>query len=273
MAERATGAEGESAMPERPELTPDEVRRYQRHLVFPGIGEEGQRRLKGASVLVVGAGGLGSPVLIYLAGAGIGRIGVVDPDDVAISNLQRQIVHGTSTIGRPKVESTRERLRDLNPTVEVTVYHETFTPESGRRIVRGYDMVVDGTDNFAARYAINDVCLEAGTPYVYGAIFRFEGQVSVFCVDDGPCYRCVFPETPPPESVMTGEEAGILGVVPGTIGTLQATEVVKWIVGLGVGLVGRMLVYDAAGARFETIAVERNPLCPSCGVDRRVPHG
>jgi len=260
-------------MPDLPELTPDEVRRYQRHLVFPGIGEEGQRRLKAASVLVVGAGGLGSPILIYLAGAGIGRIGIVDPDEVAVSNLQRQIVHGTSTLGRPKVESARDRLRDLNPAVEVAVYRETFTPESGRRIARGYDVVVDGTDNFDARYAINDVCLEAGIPYVYGAIFRLEGQVSVFCADEGPCYRCVFPEGPPEESVMTGEEAGILGVIPGTIGTLQATEVVKLLVGLGDELVGRMLVYDAASARFETIAVEPNPSCPSCGVDRRAPRG
>jgi len=205
---------------------------------------------------------------MYLAAAGVGRIGIVDGDTVGLSNLQRQIVHGTGTIGWPKVESARARLADLNPDVETAVYSEPFTAENAERIASGYELVVDGTDSFAARYLINDVCLELGIPFVYGAVFRTEGQVSLFCVHDGPCYRCVFPQSPPPESVLTSGEAGVLGSVPGTIGTLQATEAVKFILGLGTSLLGRLLVYDAVGMRFERISLARNPDCPACGARR-----
>lgn len=247
-----------------PELTERERSRYARHLVLPQVGEEGQRRLKAARVLVVGLGGLGSPVALYLAGAGVGRIGVVDEDVVAFSNLQRQILYGETTLDRPKVDSAAARLADLNPDVTVEPFAEPFDRGSGRRIADGYDLIIDGTDSFETRYAINSVCLELGIPYVYGAIFRLEGQVSVLCTEDGPCYRCLFPEAPPDETVLSAEEAGVLGAVPGTIGTLQATEAIKWIVGVGPSLVGRLLVYDAAAMRFEEISVEANPTCPAC---------
>jgi len=255
-------------MNELPELNREEIRRYLRHLVLPEIGVGGQRRLKAARVLVVGAGGLGSPVLLYLAAAGVGAIGVVDADVVSVSNLQRQIVHGESSLGRPKVESARVRLHDLNAEVEISTHDEAFTSATAERIASGYDMVVDGTDNFPTRYLINDVCLKLGIPFVYGAIFRMEGQVSVFCAEDGPCYRCVFPNPPPPDGVMTCEEAGVLGVVPGTIGTLQATEAMKLILKLGSPLVGRLLIYSADEMRFETVSVEKNPECPVCGTHR-----
>ncbi len=255
-------------MNELPELSQEEIRRYLRHLVLPEIGVGGQRRMKAARVLVVGAGGLGSPVLLYLAAAGVGAIGVVDADVVSFTNLQRQIVHGEASLGRPKVESARDRLHDLNAEVDVSTHNEVFTSATAERIASGYDMVVDGTDNFPTRYLINDVCLKLGIPFVYGAIFRMEGQLSVFCAEDGPCYRCVFPNPPPPDSVMTCEEAGVLGVVPGTIGTLQATEAMKLILKLGSPLVGRLLVYSADEMRFETVSVEKNPECPICGIDR-----
>jgi adenylyltransferase/sulfurtransferase len=248
-----------------PELSDRERARYARHLVLPSIGEAGQRRLKAAGVLLVGVGGLGSSIALYLAGAGVGRIGIVDDDDVALSNLQRQVLHGTAALECPKVESARARLIDLNPDAEIVGINERFTPRSAERLAAGYDLIVDGTDNFETRYAINDACLKLGIPYVYGAIFRLEGQVSVLCTSDGPCYRCLFPEPPPPEAVLTGEQAGILGAAPGTIGTIQATEAIKWIVGIGAPLVGRLLVYDAAAMRFEEIGVDKNPHCPACG--------
>ena len=248
----------------RPDLSERERVRYARHLVLPQIGEEGQRRLKAARALIVGLGGLGSAAALYLAGAGVGRIGIVDDDVVSFSNLQRQILYGEGTLDRPKIESAASRIADLNRDVAVETFPARFEPELGRRIGRGYDLIVDGTDNFETRYAINDVCLALGIPYAYGAIFRLEGQVSLLCADGGPCYRCLFPEPPAPETVLTGEEAGILGAVPGTIGTLQATEAIKWIVGIGAPLVGRLLVYDAAGMRFEEISIEKNPTCPAC---------
>ncbi|GAG26525.1 unnamed protein product, partial [marine sediment metagenome] len=243
-----------------------EIRRYSRHLLLPEVGKAGQRKLKAARVLVVGAGGLGSPVLMYLVAAGVGHVGVVDADAVTLSNLQRQIVHGTATLGRPKAESARGRLLDLNPGVRITTHDEAFTSQTALRIASGHDIVVDGTDNFPTRYLINDVCLKLGIPFAYGAIFRMEGQVSLFCTEDGPCYRCVFPSPPPPESVMTCEEAGVLGVVPGTIGTLQATEVIKHILGLGCPLAGRLMVYNAAEMQFETISLTKNPNCPTCSI-------
>lgn len=250
------------------ELTNDEILRYSRHLMLPEVGIEGQRRLKAARVLIVGAGGLGSPVALYLAAAGIGRLGLVDPDVVSYSNLQRQVIHGGSTLGRPKVESAQARLHDLNAAIDIATYREAFTAQTAERIARGYDLIVDGTDNFPTRYLANDVCLRLGIPFAYGAIFRMEGQVSLFGIDGGPCYRCVFPTPPPPESVQTCEEAGVLGVVPGTIGTLQATEVIKWILELGSPLAGRLLIYDAGEMRFETVDIEKNPACPTCSLDR-----
>jgi len=251
---------------ELPELTSAERMLYARHLVLPQIGEEGQKRLKAARVLLVGAGGLGSAIALYLAGAGVGHLGISDDDRVDLSNLQRQVVHGTSTIGVPKVASARQRLSDFNPEIEVIAHDERFDRDSASHIAAGYDLIVDGTDNFETRYAINAVCLDLGIPYVYGAIFRLDGQVTLLCTEDGPCYRCLFPEAPASGSVMTGAEAGILGAVPGTIGTLEATEAIKWIVGIGEPLVGRLLVYDAASMRFEEIAIEKNPDCAACGV-------
>ncbi len=246
--------------------------RYARHLALPQIGEEGQRRLKAARVLIVGVGGLGSATALYLAGAGVGRIGIIDDDDVSFPDLQRQVLHGEGTLDRPKVESAAARLADLNRDVAVETFPERFDRTIGRRIAAGYDLIVDGADNFETRYAINAVCLDLGIPYVYGAIFRLEGQTSLLCAGGGPCYRCLFPEPPSPETVLTGEQAGILGAVPGTIGTLQATEAIEWIVGIGAPLVGRLLVYDAAALRFEEISIERNRHCPACGDGRHTPH-
>lgn len=246
------------------DLTHEEIRRYSRHLLMPQVGLEGQRRLKSASVLVIGTGGLGSPVSLYLAAAGVGRIGLVDYDVVDFSNLQRQIVHGTSTLGREKVLSARDRLLDLNPAIEVEVYNEPFTSDSALRIAAPYDLIVDGTDNYPTRYLSNDVCVLTGKPNVYGSIFRFEGQVSVFWAKHGPCYRCLFPEPPPPGLVPTCAEGGVFGVTPGTIGSLQATEALKLILGIGEVLIGRLLLYDALTATFETVQLKKNPRCRIC---------
>jgi len=247
-------------------LSAEEVNRYIRQIVLPGIGQAGQRKLRDAAVLIVGVGGLGSPASLYLTAAGIGRIGLVDHDSVSLSNLQRQVIHSTENIGRPKVESAAKRLSALNPTIEIETYAEPFTSSSAERIGRGYDLIIDGTDNFPARYLMNDLSLKLGIPFVYGAIFRMEGQVSVFPGEGGPCYRCLFPEPPPADTVLSCEEAGILGVVPGTIGTIQATEAIKLILGIGTPLIGRLLVYDALTMRFETIAISKDPDCPVCAL-------
>jgi len=252
---------------ETPDLTNEQVERYSRHLLLPEIGAEGQKKLKASRILIVGAGGLGSPAALYLAGAGAGHLGLVDADVVSLSNLQRQILHGTAVLGQPKVESARDRLLDFNPDIRVEIFNEAFTSESAEDIAGGYDLIVDGTDNFPTRYLINDVALRLGIPFVYGAIFRMEGQASVFCTDEGPCYRCVFPTPPAPESVMTCSEAGVLGVVPGLIGTIQATEAIKWILGLGTSLAGRLLTYDAKGMQFDTITIDKNPDCSVCSSD------
>lgn len=252
---------------ETSDLTNEQVTRYSRHLLLPEIGVEGQKKLKAARILIVGAGGLGSPVALYLAGAGVGHLGLVDSDVVSLSNLQRQILHGTATLGQPKVESARDRLLDFNPDIRVEIYNEAFAAESAEGIAGGYDLIVDGTDNFPSRYLISDVALRLGIPFVYGAIFRMEGQVGVFCTDEGPCYRCVFPTPPAPESVMTCSEAGVLGVVPGVIGTIQATEAIKYILGLGTSLAGRLLTYDAKGMQFDAITIGKNPDCPVCSSD------
>ena len=253
---------------EASELTNEQVERYSRHLLLPEIGLEGQRKLKAARILIVGAGGLGSPAALYLAGAGVGHLGLVDADVVSLSNLQRQILHGTATLGHLKVGSAKNRLLDFNPDVHVKIYNEAFTSESAECIARGYDLIIDGTDNFPTRYLINDVALRLGIPFIYGAIFRMEGQASVFCTDGDPCYRCVFPSPPAPESVMTCSEAGVLGVVPGLIGTIQATEAIKWILGLGTSLAGRLLIYDAGEMQFDAISIDKNPDCPVCSRDR-----
>jgi len=241
-----------------------EVRRYIRQIILPNVGPDGQQKLREAAVLIVGVGGLGSPASLYLAAAGVGRIGLVDHDSVSLSNLQRQVIHSTEKIGLPKVSSAAERLHSLNPTIEIETYAEPFTSASAERIAGGYDLIIDGTDNFPTRYLINDLSLKLEIPFVYGAIFRMEGQVSVFPGKGGPCYRCLFPDPPPAEAVLSCEEAGVLGPVPGTIGTIQATEAIKLILGIGTPLVGRLLVYDALTMSFETISISKDPGCPVC---------
>ena len=248
-----------------PELSSDEQQRYARHLILPHVGAEGQRLLKQARVLVAGAGGLGSASALYLAAAGVGTLGLVDHDVVDASNLQRQVIHGESTLGMPKVESAARRLRDLNPHVRIELHHTRLTRHNALNIIRDYDLVVDGTDNFPARYLLNDACVLLGKPLVYGSVFRFEGQVSVFGLADGPCYRCLLPEPPPPNSVPSCAEAGVLGVLPGTIGTLQATEALKLILGAGDVLSGRLLLYDALDMTFNTITLPKRASCLACG--------
>jgi adenylyltransferase/sulfurtransferase len=247
-----------------PQLSHEEILRYSRHLLIPEVGLEGQRKLKNAAVLVIGTGGLGSPVALYLAAAGIGRIGLVDYDVVDSSNLQRQVIHGTSGIGTLKVESARQRMLDLNPDIEVEVYNEPFTSENAMRIASDYDLLIDGTDNFPTRYLTNDVCVMLGKPNVYGSIFRFDGQVSVFDARRGPCYRCLFPEPPPPGLVPSCAEGGVLGVLPGTIGTLQATEALKLILGIGEPLIGKLLLFNALDMSFDFVRLKKNPKCKVC---------
>ena len=256
-----------AALPEAglPELSKEEAQRYARHLRLPNVTIAGQRRLKASRVLVVGAGGLGSPVALYLAAAGVGHLGLVDFDDVDLTNLQRQLLHGTSDIGRPKLESARDRLRDTNPNVDIALYEERLTAANAMRIMRGYDVIVDGTDNFATRYLTNDACVLLGIPNVYGSVYRFEGQASVFATADGPCYRCLFREPPPPGLVPDCAEGGVLGVLPGMIGTIQANEVIKLLVGMGEPLIGRLLLCDALNGDFRTINLKRDPECPACG--------
>jgi molybdopterin/thiamine biosynthesis adenylyltransferase/rhodanese-related sulfurtransferase len=248
-----------------PGLTRDEILRYSRHLLIPEVGLEGQRKLKGSSALIIGTGGLGSPVSLYLTAAGIGHIGLVDFDVVDRSNLQRQVIHGTSTIGRLKVESARAKLMDLNPDIEIDIYNEPFTSENAMRIAQEYDILIDGTDNFPTRYLTNDVCVFLGKPNVYGSIFRFDGQLSVFYAKEGPCYRCLFPEPPPPGLVPSCAEGGVLGVLPGTIGTLQATEAIKVLLGIGEPMIGKLLLYNALDMSFDFVKLKKNPNCRVCG--------
>ena len=248
-----------------PELSHEEILRYSRHLLIPEVGLEGQRKLKNSSALVIGTGGLGSPVALYLAAAGIGRIGLVDYDVVDKSNLQRQVIHGTSTVGVLKVESARAKLTDLNPDIQVDVYNEPFTSENAIRIAKDYDVLIDGTDNFPTRYLTNDVCAFLGKPNIYGSIFRFDGQLSVFYAKEGPCYRCLFPEPPPPGLVPSCAEGGVLGVLPGTIGTLQATEALKVLLGIGDPMIGRLLLYNALDMSFDFVKLKKNPKCRVCG--------
>ncbi len=253
-----------------PDLSRDEILRYSRHLLIPEVGLEGQKKLLASSALIIGTGGLGSPVALYLAAAGIGRIGLVDFDVVDSSNLQRQIIHGTATIGQLKVESARARLHDLNPEIQVDIYNEPFTSENAMRIAKDYDILIDGTDNFPTRYLTNDLCVLLGKPNVYGSIYRFEGQASVFYAKEGPCYRCLFPEPPPPGLVPSCAEGGVLGVLPGTIGTIQATEAIKLLLGIGSSLVGRLLLYNALDMSFEFVKLKKNPKCKVCGPNPEV---
>ena len=248
-----------------PELSRDEILRYSRHLLIPEVGLEGQRKLKNSSVLIIGTGGLGSPVSLYLAAAGVGRIGLVDYDVVDSSNLQRQVIHGTSTLGKLKVESARAKLLDLNPDIQVDVYNEPYTSENALRIAADYDIILDGTDNFPTRYLTNDVAVFLGKPNVYASIYRFDGQVSVFYAKEGPCYRCLFPEPPPPGLVPSCAEGGVLGVLPGTIGTIQATEALKVLLGIGEPLIGKLLLYNALDMSFDFVKLKKNPNCRVCG--------
>lgn len=253
-------------------LTPSETQRYNRHLILPEVGLEGQLRLKSARVLLVGTGGLGSPSALYLAAAGIGTLGLVDFDVVDYSNLHRQVIHGTGDVGRRKVDSAEDSIKDINPEVTVIKHDVMFTSQNAMEIAGGYDLIVDGTDNFPTRYLVNDVCVLTGKPNVYGSIFRFDGQATVFAAPGGPCYRCLFPEPPPPGSVPNCAEGGVLGILPGVIGLIQATEAVKLILGKGSPLVGRLLMYDALGMSFQEIRIKRDPDCPVCGDNPSV-HG
>jgi MoaD family protein len=259
------GGSGAASTIESTELTNDEVQRYSRHLIMPEVGVEGQKKLKAGRVLCIGAGGLGSPAALYLAAAGVGTLGLVDFDAVDASNLQRQILHGTPDVGRPKLQSARERLSALNPGVRIETFETTLTSKNALELFRDFDVVLDGTDNFATRYLVNDACVLTGKPNAYGSIFRFEGQASVFASKSGPCYRCLYPEPPPPGLVPSCAEGGVLGVLPGVIGTIQATEAIKLILGVGQPLIGRLLLYDALGMRFRELKLRRDPACPVCG--------
>ena len=248
-----------------PELTKSEIERYSRHLILPEVGVDGQRRLKAGRVLCVGAGGLGSPAALYLAAAGVGTIGIIDFDAVDVSNLQRQIIHGTPDIGRSKLASARERLNALNPTIKVESYETALTSKNALELFKEYDIILDGTDNFSTRYLVNDACVILNKPNAYGSIFRFEGQASVFATKGGPCYRCLYPEPPPPGLVPSCAEGGVLGVLPGVIGTIQATEAIKLLLGAPNTLIGRLLLYDAWGMKFRELKLRRDTECPVCG--------
>jgi sulfur-carrier protein adenylyltransferase/sulfurtransferase len=258
-------AGGSPALDTEPSLSHAEVLRYSRHLLLPEVGVAGQRKLKAARVVTIGAGGLGSPLTLYLAAAGVGTIGIVDFDVVDLTNLQRQIVHGTSTLGRLKLESAESRLTDVNPNVRIEKHETRLTSENALEIIGAYDIVVDGTDNFPTRYLVNDACVLLGKPNVYGSIFRFEGQASLFYAKEGPCYRCIYSEPPPPGLVPSCAEGGVLGVLPGIIGSIQALETIKWIIGAGDSLIGRLLLFDALKLRFRELQLRKDPACPICG--------
>lgn len=255
---------------EAAELDNEEILRYSRHLILPEVNMEGQKKLKAAKVLCIGAGGLGSPLALYLAAAGVGTIGIVDFDTVDLTNLQRQIIHGTKDVGRPKMQSAKETLRDINPHVNVIGFEEQFTSENAMRIVKDFDIVIDGTDNFPTRYLTNDVCVLLGKPNVYGSIFRFEGQASVFWAEKGPCYRCLYPEPPPPGLVPSCAEGGVLGVLPGIVGCLQANEAIKLILGIGNPLIGRLVLFNALKMQFRELKLQKDPNCPICGEHRTI---
>jgi sulfur-carrier protein adenylyltransferase/sulfurtransferase len=259
------GGSSVAAPPDRAALSNEEILRYSRHLIIPEVGIEGQLKLKAAKVLLVGTGGLGAPLGLYLAAAGVGKIGLVDFDTVDFTNLQRQVIHFTSDVGRRKIESASEKMKAINPFVEIVPHEVALTSENALDILKDYDIIVDGTDNFPTRYLVNDACVLLGKPNVYGSIFRFEGQATVFAYEGGPCYRCLYPEPPPPGLVPSCAEGGVLGILPGTIGLIQATETVKLILGIGQPLVGRLLLYDALGMKFRELKLRKNPECPVCG--------
>jgi adenylyltransferase/sulfurtransferase len=250
---------------ELPTLSPDEIKRYSRHLIMPEVGIDGQRKLKAGSVLCIGAGGLGSPAAMYLAAAGIGRIGIIDFDVVDFSNLQRQILHTTGDVGRSKLASAKDTIQALNPHVQVDTYEALLSSENALELFEQYDVILDGTDNFPTRYLVNDACVLTGKPNAYGSIFRFEGQASVFATKEGPCYRCLYPEPPPPGLVPSCAEGGVLGVLPGMVGMIQATETIKLIMGIGDPLIGRFVIYDALKMRFRELKLRKDPDCPVCG--------
>jgi adenylyltransferase/sulfurtransferase len=264
------GGSTAAAPPEEITLSKDEILRYSRHLIIPEVGIEGQKKLKAAKVLLVGAGGLGAPLGLYLAAAGIGKIGLVDFDVVDFTNLQRQVIHSTKDVGRNKIDSAAEKMLGINPHLVIAKHEVALTSENALDILKDYDYVVDGTDNFPTRYLVNDACVLLGKPNVYGSIFRFEGQSTVFAYEGGPCYRCLYPEPPPPGLVPSCAEGGVLGILPGTIGLIQATETVKLILGIGEPLVGRLLLYDALGMRFRELKLRKNPECPICGDHRTI---
>src|SRR5213592_1876712 len=247
------------------QLSKEEILRYSRHLIMPEVGMDGQLKLKQAKVLCIGAGGLGSPAALYLAAAGVGRLGIVDFDTVDFSNLQRQILHGTPDVGRPKLDSAKDRLNALNPNVHIETYDAALSSENALQLFAPYDVILDGTDNFPTRYLVNDACVLTGKPNAYGSIFRFEGQASVFATKDGPCYRCLYPEPPPPGLVPSCAEGGVLGVLPGIIGVIQATETLKLITGIGEPLIGRFMIYDALKMKFRELKLRKDPDCPVCG--------
>jgi len=248
-----------------PTLNAEEIKRYSRHLIMPEVGMDGQRKIKAGSVLCIGAGGLGSPAAMYLAAAGVGRIGIVDFDVVDYSNLQRQLLHTTNDVGRTKLASAKDKINALNPHVQVETYEEALSSDNAMRLFKGYDVILDGTDNFPTRYLVNDACVLMGIPNAYGSIFRFEGQASVFATKDGPCYRCLYPEPPPPGLVPSCAEGGVLGVLPGVIGVIQATESIKLLSGIGQPLIGRFLIYAALNMKFRELTLRRDPDCPVCG--------
>ncbi len=256
---------GEAKATAQPALSQQEILRYSRHLIMPEVGMDGQLKLKQAKVLLIGTGGLGAPLGLYLAAAGVGHLGLVDFDIVDFTNLQRQVTFGTKDVGRPKLEAAAERLRDLNPEIEITLHEAKLSSDNALEILRGYDIVVDGTDNFPTRYLVNDACVLLGKPNVYGSIFRFEGQATVFALKGGPCYRCLYPEPPPPGLVPSCAEGGVLGVLPGIVGSIQANETIKLILGAGESLKGRLLVFDALKMKFRELRLRKNPDCPVCG--------
>src|SRR3954453_17645385 len=254
-----------TAPPVQATLSKDEILRYSRHQIIPEVGVEGQQKLKAAKVLLIGAGGLGAPLGLYLAAAGVGKLGLVDFDVVDFTNLQRQVIHATQDVGRKKLDSAADKMIAINPHVQIVKHEVALTSENALDILKDYDLVVDGTDNFPTRYLVNDACVLLHKPNVYGSIFRFEGQATVFAYEGGPCYRCLYPEPPPPGLVPSCAEGGVLGILPGTIGTIQATEAIKLIIGTGTPLIGRLMLYDALGMRFRELKLRKNPECPACG--------
>ncbi|HYA25828.1 MAG TPA: molybdopterin-synthase adenylyltransferase MoeB [Terriglobales bacterium] len=258
------------SQPETTALNNDEILRYSRHLIMPEVGMEGQQRLKAARVLCIGAGGLGSPLALYLGAAGVGTLGIVDFDLVDYTNLQRQIIHSTADVGRKKLESAAEKLKAINPFLNIRTFETRLTNENALELFQDFDIIADGTDNFPTRYLVNDACVLTGKPNVYGSIFRFEGQASVFATEEGPCYRCLYPEPPPPGLVPSCAEGGVLGILPGLIGVIQATEVIKLILATGEPLIGRLLLVDALGMKFRELKLRKNPDCPACGTHRTI---